>query len=499
LVKHTNFYYPKSVLKLLVIGFVVVSLPLVIALVNAAISVQRLANQSEAAVDQAVQAARGSRLLMEQVLSMERVTRQYLILDDPGLLDDYQKLRGVFEKATADIAQLPLDAEQRAALQHVIDQEHSLSEALQPPPEKAEDRQALVEGYVNLSASARSIVNESGEIIDREIEHMRASAERSQKSLLLQLVWAFPLGLLTAALFAFLISRPIAQLEHGIRQLGSGELDQRIELHGPADLEYLGERLEWLRHRLIEIEEQKAIFLRHMSHELKTPLTVLREGAELLADGTTGPLNATQRDVIGIMQSNSIQLQQMIEDLLNYQRALASVSRLEKQPVDVAQIAAAVIERQRLSAAGRHIALQLQASASPMDADGDKLRVVLDNLLSNAIKFSPEGAKVSLVVHPGTDAVQIDVIDQGPGVPAGDRSKVFDWFFQGERMQSGRIKGSGLGLAIAREFVLAHHGSIDVLGAQGGGAQFQVRLPRQVPGRAEPATESGILKWVGLE
>jgi two-component system sensor histidine kinase GlrK len=498
LVKHSNFYYPKSVLKLLVIGFVVVSLPLVIALVNAAISVQKLANQSEAAVDQAVQAARGSRLLMEQVLSMERVTRQYLILGDPGLLQDYKKLRVVFEKATRDIGQLPLDREQRAALQHVIDRERSLSEDLLRTPARPEDRQMLVDGYVNLSSLARSMVNESGEIIDREIDSMRASAERSQKSLLLQLVWAFPLGLLTAAFFAFLISRPIAQLEHGIRQLGSGELDQRIELHGPADLEYLGERLEWLRHRLIEIEEQKAIFLRHMSHELKTPLTVLREGAELLADGTTGPLNATQRDVVGIMQSNSVQLQQMIEDLLNYQRALASVSRLEKEPVDVAQIAAGVIERQRLSAAGRHIALRLQASASPMSGDSDKLRVVLDNLLSNAIKFSPEGAKISLIVHPEADAVQVDVIDQGPGVPAEDRSKVFDWFFQGERMQSGRIKGSGLGLAIAREFVLAHHGSIEVLDAQGGGAQFRVRFPRQVS-RDDPSSARPTLKLASLE
>jgi len=494
--KLANFYYPKSVLKLLVIGFVVVSLPLVVALINAAISVQRLANQSEAAVDQAVQAARSSRLLMEQVLGMERVVRQYLILQDPSVLEDYAKLRTNFKRTTSELSLLPLDEGQLRGLKQVVDLEESLYERLVPPAQEskaggtaakgsetkrrtlnASQRQRLVEDYVELSTLARGMANDSNELIGREVEKMRETAEAAQKSLLLQLLAAFPLGLLIAALFAFLISRPIGQLERSIRQLGSGELGTRIQLSGPADLRYLGERLEWLRHRLIEIEEQKAMFLRHVSHELKTPLTVLREGTELLADGTAGPLTAQQRDIVALMQNNSALLQQMIEDLLNYQRALASVLNLELQPVDMAEVAKAVIESHRLAGSRRDVAITLQAQPSPMYGDRDKLRVVLDNLLSNALKFSPDGGVVRVAVAPSGGTVQVDVIDQGPGVPVSDRTKIFDWFFQGERKQSARVKGSGLGLSIAREFVQAHRGTIEVLDGQEGGAHFRVVLP----------------------
>lgn len=219
------------------------------------------------------------------------------------------------------------------------------------------------------------------------------------------------------------------------------------------------------------------MFLRHVSHELKTPLTVLREGTELLADGTAGPLTAQQRDIVALMQNNSALLQQMIEDLLNYQRALASVLNLELQPVDMAEVAKAVIESHRLAGSRRDVAITLQAQPSPMYGDRDKLRVVLDNLLSNALKFSPDGGVVRVAVAPSGGTVQVDVIDQGPGVPVSDRTKIFDWFFQGERKQSARVKGSGLGLSIAREFVQAHRGTIEVLDGQEGGAHFRVVLP----------------------
>lgn len=472
----TNFYYPKSVLKLLLIGFVVVALPLVVALINAALSVQRMADQSEKAVDQAVQAARAPRLLMEVTLSMERIVRQYVILDDSALLEDYATLRKSFERSLTELARLPLDDAQRAQLQKVSGEEARLFALLLAHPSVGTP-EALVQGYYELSSLARAMVNESDGLIAHEIDAMRVEAESSQHRLVWQLVAAFPLGLVIAAFFAFLIARPISQLERGIRQLGSGDLSQHIELRGPADLEYLAERLEWLRHRLIETEEQKALFLRHISHELKTPLTVLREGAELLADGSAGPLNSQQRDVIGMMQTNSTTLQQMIEDLLNYQRALASISRLDRAPVDLSQIAATVIDAHRLSASRRGIALQLQARATPLVADADKLRVVVDNLVSNAVKFSPDHGKVWIGVAPVGTEVQLDVVDEGPGVPQADRIKIFEWFFQGERMQAGRVKGSGLGLAIARELVVAHRGSIDILDAQGTGAHFRVRFP----------------------
>jgi two-component system sensor histidine kinase GlrK len=479
--KLANFYYPKSFFKLLLIGFVVVAAPLVVALVNAAISMQRFATMSESAVDQAAQAARGSRFLAEQVLSIERLVRQYVVLDDADLLQDYSKIRANFKRTTSELSLLPLDELQLWELNRTIDREQALYERLVQQPANPAERLALVEGYVELSVFANRVLNESNLLIDREIERMREATAETQRALFLEMLAAFPLGMAIALVIAFLIARPIRQLDRAIRRLGTADFGVRVQVQGPADLRLLGERLDWLRQRLGALDEQKIRFLRHVSHELKTPLTVLREGSELLADGTAGPVTPQQREIVAILQSNSAQLQRMIENLLNYQRAVAGVDQLRLRRMDLADVAQRVIDRHRLSAAGRSVGFALEASAAPLLGDEEKLSVVIDNLVSNAVKFSPDGGTVQVRVTPIAHEVALEVVDEGPGVPAADREKVFDWFFQGERPASARVQGSGLGLAIARELVLAHGGSIEVV--DGADSRLRVTLPQGRSGR----------------
>jgi len=475
-------YYPRSLLRLLAIGFAVVAAPLVIALANATVSVQRLADQSESTVGQAAQAARGSRLLMEQVLSMERVVRQYVILDDPGLLDDYAKIRANFKRTTSELSLLPLDEGQLAELNRAIDREQALYETLWNRPESEADRSSLVQDYVGLSGLAGAVLSESNLLIDREINRVRASAADAQRALFVQLFAAIPLGLGVAALVAFLIARPIGQLDRAIRQLGAAEFAAGIRVQGPADLQYLGERLEWLRRRLAELEEQKTRFMRHVSHELKTPLTALREGASLLEDGAAGALSPQQREIVAILQANGAQLQRLIESLLDYQRAMASGARLVRRQVDVAEVVREVAGAHKLTAAAHAVALEIDAPESWALADREKLHIVLDNLLSNAVKFSPAGATVRIAVARAGRTVVIDVIDQGPGIASGEREKVFDWFFHGGRAPGARVQSSGLGLAIALELVRAHDGTLELLESEGG-AHFRVKLPATEPAR----------------
>jgi two-component system sensor histidine kinase GlrK len=241
----------------------------------------------------------------------------------------------------------------------------------------------------------------------------------------------------------------------------------------------LGGRLEWLRQRLIDLEQQKRLFLRHVSHELKTPLTALREGSELLAEETTGPLSAGQRDIVGILQQKSVHLQRLIEDLLKYQRTEESVGRLELSAVRLDRVVVQVLGDHRLAAQARGIRAELQLDHVVLRGDQDKLHAVVANLVSNAIKYSPDGGMISLALRREGEQVVFDVEDAGPGIPPGDRDRVFDWFYQGEGAPHGRVQGSGLGLAIAKEFVVAHGGRIEVVDESAGGAHFRVTLPAQ--------------------
>ena len=207
----------------------------------------------------------------------------------------------------------------------------------------------------------------------------------------------------------------------------------------------------------------------------------MREGAELLNDQIGGPLAPPQRQVVTIMRDNSVKLQRLIEDLLDYQRALHAAASLEPRPVALDALVREVARSHELAVRAKAQALRLELDRVTIEADPEKLRSIVDNLLGNAVKYTPGGGTITVAARfdgaAGDDAV-IDVVDSGPGVPPEEREAVFNSFFRGRAQASGRVEGTGLGLAIAREFAEAHGGRIGVVpGAKGG--HFRVTLPRK--------------------
>jgi two-component system sensor histidine kinase GlrK len=233
-----------------------------------------------------------------------------------------------------------------------------------------------------------------------------------------------------------------------------------------------------LRRRLDEFETQKNRFLRHVSHELKTPLTALREGAELLHDKVAGPLTPTQVQVVSIMRDNSVKLQRLIEELLDYQRALHAAASLEVRPIMLDELVREAARSHELAAQAKGLRLTIDAQAATLEADPQKLRSIVDNLISNAVKFTPPGGTITVRARTAAGEAVIEVLDTGPGVPAEERDSIFNLFFRGRTKSDSSVKGSGLGLAIAREFAEAHGGHIGVVGG-GSGGHFRVTLPRR--------------------
>jgi two-component system sensor histidine kinase GlrK len=205
----------------------------------------------------------------------------------------------------------------------------------------------------------------------------------------------------------------------------------------------------------------------------------LREGAELLNDEVAGPLRPAQRQVVSIMRDNSVKLQRLIEELLDYQRALHAAASLEVKPVVLDALVAEAAHAHELAAQSKGLRLAIDAQSATLEADPEKLRSIVDNLISNAVKFTPPGGTITVRARVQSGEAMIDVIDSGPGVPAEERESIFNLFVRGRGKGDGsRIKGSGLGLAIARELAEAHGGHIDVV-PEGGGGHFRVTLPRR--------------------
>ena len=470
--------YPRSFLGLLLTGFTLVAAPLVGALAYSAWHTERLAQQSREAVFSASQAARASRSLVNRIGSIERLAQQLAVLDAPELSADYVRVHGSFKQVSDELLLLPLEARQLDALKQAVGQEQALYELLTVEPRRRHDARHISRLTGELAENAYEVLAISSLVADREVARLRAGAEAVQRQLALLVMFGTAVALTIALALSRYISRPIAQLDDSIRQLGGADFSRPITVHGPEDLQILGERLDWLRRRLAELEAEKNRFLRHLSHELKTPLTALREGAELLNDQIGGPLAPPQRQIVAIMRDNSVKLQRLIEDLLDYQRALHTAASLAPRTVALESLVREVAGSHGLAIQAKGQRLDLDLARVSVEADPEKLRSILDNLIGNAVKFTPSGGLISVAVRASGEEAEIDVIDSGPGVPEEERESIFNSFFRGRAKASGPIAGSGLGLAIAREFAEAHGGRIRVL-AEDGGGHFRVTLPRK--------------------
>ncbi|GAA5161917.1 HAMP domain-containing sensor histidine kinase [Viridibacterium curvum] len=472
--------YPGSFLKLLLIGFGLVALPLVLALGDAYVALEKLTDRSEKAIAQAVRITRLSRELDEQITGLDRIARQQLVLGERGLIDAYTTRRAQFIDTVEQLQQNARASNTTQELNALADSEATAWEGLQRDKLTPAETRKVIEEFGHMHSIAAEVLSRADIHIERDIRALRAQADLARTQLLWRLLILIPVGLILVGGVIVLIRRPIRQLGRGIRDLGDGLLQQRIIVSGPRDLEALGHQLDWLRLRLTEVDDQKMRFLRHVSHELKTPLTAIYEGTHLLSDEVTGKLTEDQQEVVAILRSNAGRLRQLIENLLDYSGIRFKPMLLKREPVLLASLFAELAADQKLALTARKLSLLPDDGGLTVEADREKLRVVLDNLLSNAAKYAPEESIIDMIARQVDDDVHIEIADLGPGIPPDQRERVFEPFVQGAPPPDDvSIKGTGLGLSIVQELVTAHGGSVTIRDNKPCGTRITVRLPLQ--------------------
>ena len=474
-----RFFWPKSFLLLVLIGFLVIALPLIVVLVNAEISMNRLAVQGAQTVLSSVTVTQESSKLVEQIVSMERIARQFSVLKDRQILVNLEAKHGDLTASLDTLEQLlgaTAQQEDLAGIRQGVDGLHQIVTAgsfAEQPLKNALD------GFSDLHQRARRIHQESQDLIIREIGNMLKASEDKRRDLLVQAVGFILLTVVSIIFFSRLIAHPIREIDQGIRRLGESDYTGTITVTGPKDLESLGDRLDWLRQRLGEVEQEKNKFLAHVSHELKTPLASIREGSELLSDELVGELNEQQREVAKILCKNSVQLQKLIENLLGFSAGQAKLEQLLDRPFDLEGIVEEVLEDQHPAILKKELSIDVQLVPFDLLGDRDRIRIVVDNLLSNAVKFTPSGGSILLKTYNEGPWKMLEVADSGPGVPVPERAKIFQPFYQSSTPSQGFVRGTGLGLSIVREYVLEHGGQVSVTESSLGGALFRIGFPAQ--------------------
>ena len=229
-----------------------------------------------------------------------------------------------------------------------------------------------------------------------------------------------------------------------------------------------------------EIDQMKSDFISLVSHELRTPLTSIIGFVSFILDGKAGAINDRQRNSLARVQRQSKRLAALINDLLDISRIESGRIQMEQESISILEIVTQRLEEIRPQADEKSIRLALTAPEWVPTILGDEARMgqVFTNLIGNAIKFTPDNGEVSVKVEADGNLLHVEVIDTGPGIPAEERQKVFDKFYQLSDISTRQQGGSGLGLSITKSIVEAHGGKLWIDdGNQGKGSNFQFVLP----------------------
>lgn len=488
-----------TIKKLVVLSVLFTLLPMLAGLVSAFFAVERLSSLSQAAVHHVATEAMNGQELLDQLNDLERRGRSYLNLRDVNTFGDFklihehfnQRLRRFIDMAKTENSPLTIELEALAADETLafesIVSRFPVRQLVLPKGKKAavpnepfaNDNPPDADHFQSVKAKARDLSFGYASHIEQEAKNLETLSRKTKRSLAIYIVLLVSMCCFVVLVVVYLLHHPIRQIDFCIRTLGAGNFTQPISISGTGDVVFLGERLEWLRTHLNDLEMAKQRFVRNVSHEIKTPLATIHEGAELLVDEVVGGLNREQKDIAEILVNNADRMDKMIAELITYSQVSAHRARQRLDLVNMRQMVFGLLEDYRLQLRGRSITVTESIETVEIMGDKEQLRTIVDNLLSNAVKYSPEGGEIRLSLAREGGQMVLEIEDEGPGIDPDEREKVFEPFFQGRSSRALGVKGSGFGLAIVAECVASHQGTIVVLDSQEdyGGAHIMLKLP----------------------
>lgn len=300
-----------------------------------------------------------------------------------------------------------------------------------------------------------------------------------------------PVALLLAGIGGWLLARralqPVARMSEAAQRIGAEHLTERVAETGTGDeLDQLAKTLNQMFRRLDAAFSQIRQFSASASHELQTPLTILKGELEVALRSPRSP--EEYRAALHSSLEEVDRIAQLVEGLLLLSRAEAGVLKMDQQPVDLAQLLEEVHSRLKVLAEGRSVALRL-GPTEPLSIVGDRehLRRLLLNLTDNAIKYTGPGGSVALSLQGNEKWASVVVADTGIGIPVDEQEKIFRPFYRTDEARSQAENGTGLGLCIARSIAAAHGGAIQVESTPGAGSTFRVLLPLPLDQSMGPA------------
>ncbi|HKY19807.1 MAG TPA: ATP-binding protein [Vicinamibacterales bacterium] len=300
--------------------------------------------------------------------------------------------------------------------------------------------------------------------------------------------WAFALNVALAGIATLGLSifggwfvagralAPIKRISRAARAMSAGNLSARIAVERTeSELEQVASTLNEAFDRLHLAVEQERRFTADASHELRTPISVLRAETEWALDRDRTPRQ--YKDALTVCRRAAMRMQDAVERMLALVRAETIEDVREAAPVHINAVVTGVLEWLAPVAQERGVRLTASGDLLTVTGDAEQLREALNNIVANAILYNKPGGSVTIATHLSGASGRIEVVDTGIGIPADAIPHIFDRFFRVDKARSREVGGSGLGLSIARAIFVAHGGDITCTSETGTGSVFVISLP----------------------
>jgi len=423
----------------------------------------------------------------DAVLALIRLETRFLVLGDARYAALWDERAARVREDLAALRALVRTAREQALLE-VAASAFGRYEATVEEERRLLQQRQRAEALRLAETGARGLADQVGQSLEdltaathRGAEEARADAaqleQRTWTGVLVALGCALALALGAAALLAQRLTRRLRVLSEATAAVAAGSFREPIPERGADEIAALAHSFNAMAVNLRQVDQLKESFLATVSHELRSPLTSMREAAHLLHEEVAGTLNPKQARLVAIIGESTERLLRLVNQILDLSRLRAGRLPLARRTVDLTQVAERGVNELRPQAAEGHVAVAVERIGQNFEAavDEDKLVQVVVNLVANAIRFTPAGGRVTVRAVDAGPEVELHVEDTGVGIPASALPRIFEMYQQAH----GQRGGTGLGLAIVRGVVEAHHGRVTVESHEGKGSRFTVLLPRK--------------------
>ncbi|HJS16726.1 MAG TPA: HAMP domain-containing sensor histidine kinase [Rheinheimera sp.] len=460
---------PASLRQFVLLSFFMALIPLGVLLWQSHSALSDVSRYAIAEAESSVANVRRAENMQKLVNDIERSVLQFSILKTDALsqlaathLNNYQQNLG---SVCLNLGQPVLCAQQQKQLELLFASYlHESNEELSPILQKIRQQQVQLTQVI-------------WALLEQRLQQQQVYAEEAQSHLAWQTVALVVLTLLMVLWASARITAPVKMLDTMIRSIGQASHHfPHDKVDGPRELTELGEQLRWLASRLQQLEALRLILLRHASHELKTPLSSIREGCALLSEQLVGPLNPQQMEVVSLLNGSADRLSVLTEQLLDYNKLLQQ-AKPEFDWHDSETLLQNCFNDHALSLQQREQKIVLDCQLSRIYTDSMLFRRILDNLINNAQAYGAEGSNVWVNLRLHDKFMLLDVANNGTPIPAELRAKLFEPFQRGKAPRFDAVQGSGLGLSIVADCARLLGGLAEIIDVSYADVCIQVRLP----------------------